>query len=121
MATAIGGDVTARVYSGGELGAGPADQYNRAVDGVADIVFGLPGYAALNFPLTLVTDLPGVINAETGTERVLANLDKLSGEYRRVALTGIRTNSTNALFMAKKPAWSLSRPVRVGRAPGLPR
>ncbi len=108
VAKATGGEVTVRVYGGGELGAGPADQYNRAVDGVADIVFGLPGYTAANFPLTLVTELPGLIDAETGTGRILANLDKLSGEYRRVVLIGLWTNSPNALFMAKKPVRSLA-------------
>ncbi|GLO70894.1 hypothetical protein MACH17_24110 [Phaeobacter inhibens] len=78
IANATGGDVTVSVYMGRELGPGPAEQYNRAVDGVADITFGLPGYTAANFPKTLLTELPGVLAAETGTERVLANMDHLT-------------------------------------------
>lgn len=106
---ALTGDATTvKVYNGGELGAGPAEQYSRVVDGVAEFAISLPGYTASNFPLTLVTELPGVIDAETGTERILANLDKLSREYRRVALIGLWTNSPNALFMAKKPVRSLA-------------
>lgn len=102
-----GGKVTVSLFMGGELGPGPKDQYNRAVDGVADIVFSLPGYTASTFPKTLLSELPGVINAETGTAKVLANLDKLSGEYRRVALLGLWNNAPNLLFMAEKSVRSL--------------
>ncbi|SFA42410.1 TRAP-type C4-dicarboxylate transport system, substrate-binding protein [Paracoccus halophilus] len=107
IAAATGGDLTVRVYSGGELGPGPAEQYNRAVDGVADIVFGLPGYTASTFPLTLVTELPGIIEPETGTQRMLDNLDALSQEYRRVKLIGLWSNAPNLLFMADRPVRTL--------------
>ena len=66
ISAATGGETTVKVFMGGELGAGPAEQYNRVVDGVADIAFGLPGYTASNFPLTLISELPGVITAEGG-------------------------------------------------------
>lgn len=37
---------TIRIYPGGELGPGSDKQYDRVVDGVADIGYGLPGYTA---------------------------------------------------------------------------
>ncbi|WP_185984625.1 TRAP transporter substrate-binding protein [Aureimonas mangrovi] len=46
-------------YPAGKLGAGPADQYVRVVQGVADIVWGLPGYTSSQFPLAMLTELPG--------------------------------------------------------------
>lgn len=101
------GEVTVEVYMGGELGAGPAEQYNRVVDGVADIAFGLPGYTASNFPKTLLTELPGVIDAETGTEQILENIDMLSDEYRRVELLGLWNNAPNLLFTADTPIRSM--------------
>lgn len=101
------GEVTVKVYMGGELGSGPAEQYNRAVDGVADIAFGLPGYTASNFPQTLLTELPGVIDAESGTQRVIDNIDMLSDEYKRVQLLGLWNNAPNLLFTAEKPIRSL--------------
>ncbi len=107
IAGATEGAVTVKLFMGGELGPGPAEQYNRAVDGVADIVFSLPGYTASTFPKTLLTELPGIISAETGTGRILANLDKLSDEYRRVVLVGLWNNAPNLLFMAGKPVRSL--------------
>jgi TRAP-type C4-dicarboxylate transport system substrate-binding protein len=97
------GEVTVSIYMGGELGPGPAEQYNRAVDGVADIVFGLPGYTASTFPKTLLAELPGVISVDTGTERMLANIDMLDDEYRRVVLLAIWNNAPGILFMADKP------------------
>lgn len=106
--TKTSGAVTVRPYMGGELGPGPVEQYNRAVNGVADITFGLPGYTAANFPKTLLTELPGVLNPETGTEKVLANLDSINKEYRRVVLLGLWSNAPNMLLMANKPIRSLS-------------
>lgn len=103
IAAATDGEVTVRLFMGGELGPGPAEQYNRVVDGVTDIAFSLPGYTASAFPMTLLTELPGVITAETGTERILANLDMLSDEYRRVVLVGLWNNAPNLLFMADTP------------------
>lgn len=100
---ATGGAVTVKTYMGGELGPGPAEQYNRTVEGVLDIGFGLPGYTAANFPKTLLTELPGVITPETGTERIQANIDMLSNEYRRVVLVGLWNNAPNLLFTASKP------------------
>ncbi|MAW88842.1 MAG: ABC transporter substrate-binding protein [Phyllobacteriaceae bacterium] len=107
ISSATNGEVSLKVFMGGELGPGPAEQYNRAVDGVADIAFGLPGYTASNFPKTLLTELPGVISADTGTEKIVANMDMLANEYRRVALLALWNNAPNLLFTAQKPVRSL--------------
>ncbi|MCB1389794.1 MAG: TRAP transporter substrate-binding protein [Rhodobacteraceae bacterium] len=50
-----------QVYPGGELGAGPLEQYVRAVTGVADIVWGLEGYTSSQFPRTMISELPGAL------------------------------------------------------------
>lgn len=99
---ATDGAVTMKVYAGGELGAGPAEQYNRVINGVTEIAFGLPGYTAANFPKTLLTELPGVLDPQTGTDRILANLDALAQDYRRVVLLGLWTNAPNLLLMGDK-------------------
>ncbi len=102
VSDATDGTVTIKVYPGGELGAGPAEQYSRVVNGVTEIAFGLPGYTAANFPKTLLTELPGVLYTQTGTDRILANLDALAQDYRRVALLGLWTNAPNLLLMGDK-------------------
>lgn len=103
ISAGTGGDVTVSVFMGGELGPGPAEQYNRAVDGVVDLAFGLPGYTASTFPKTLLAELPGVISPDTGTARMMANWDMLADEYRRVALVGLWNNAPNLILMAEQP------------------
>ena len=52
------------VYPGGELGAGPQEQYVRVVQGVADVAWGLQGYTSSQFPRTMLAELPGVKDAD---------------------------------------------------------
>ncbi|GAB4260234.1 MAG: TRAP transporter substrate-binding protein [Pararhodobacter sp.] len=104
---ATNGEVSLRVYMGGELGPGPAEQYNRVLDGVADIAFSLPGYTASSFPLTLLAELPGVLTAETGTQALIDNQAMLADEYRRAVLLGLWNNAPNLLLMASREVDSL--------------
>ncbi len=98
------GSVTMRVYPGGELGKGPTKQYDRVVDGVADIVFGLQGYTASKFPKSLLVELPGVLNSpETSTAKIWENIDHLKKEYRRVKLLGFWTNPPSVIMTSNKP------------------
>lgn len=55
------GELTITVYPGGELGAGPLEQYVRVVQGVADIAWGLQGYTSSQFPKTMLSELPGAL------------------------------------------------------------
>ena len=103
IAEATGGAVTVKVYNGGELGAGPADQYSRVVDGVAELAVGLPGYTAANFPLTLLTELPGVLTEADGTATLWNNIDLLGPEYERVKLVSLWSNAQNILYTRDKP------------------
>lgn len=97
------GEVKVQLYNGGELGAGPAEQYARAVDGVADLSISLPGYTASNFPLTLVAELPGVLAEADGTEKLWNHLDLLKSEYKRTPLVALWSSAENILYSAKKP------------------
>ena len=100
-------EVTIKLFMGGELGPGPGEQYNRAVDGVTDIAFGLPGYTASNFQKTLLTELPGVLSADTGTAAMLDRADLIADEFKRVTLLGIWNNAPNVIFTASKPIRAL--------------
>lgn len=102
IADTTGGAVTVRVYNGGELGAGPVDQYARVVDDVAEFAFGLPGYTAANFPLTLLTELPGAIAEADGTATIWKNIDLFQPEFERVKLVGLWSNAQNVLYTRDK-------------------
>lgn len=102
IAAATDGALTVRIYSGGELGAGPTDQYSRVVDGVAELAVGLPGYTASSFPLTLLSELPGVLDEEGGTETLWKHIDVLQPEYRRVRLVSLWSSAQNLLYARSK-------------------
>jgi TRAP-type C4-dicarboxylate transport system substrate-binding protein len=102
MAEATGGAVTVKVYNGGELGAGPADQYARVVDGVAELAVGLPGYTAANFPLTLLSELPDVLTEAEGTATLWKNIDLLAPEFERVKQVSLWSNAQNILYTRDK-------------------
>lgn len=101
------GAVTVKLYNGGELGAGPVEQYSRVVDGVAELAVSLPGYTASNFPLTLLTELPGVIEENTGTETIWKNIALLEPEYKRVKLVSLWSSAENILFSRSKAVHSI--------------
>ena len=106
---ATGGATTIRVYPGGELGKGPVKQYDRVIDGVADMVYALPGYTAAQFKKTLLVELPGIVKRGTNkTDVVWKNVGMLDKEFRRTKLLGLWTASEASLLMAKKPVRSLA-------------
>ena len=81
IAAATDGATTIRVYPGGELGAGPVKQYDRVLDGVADIVYALPGYTASQFKKTLLVELPQVVPGNQDiTKRMWNNIDVIGDE-----------------------------------------
>lgn len=100
-------ELTVRLFNGGELGAGPDAQYDRVVEGVADLAVSLPGYTASTFPLTLLTELPGVINEQTGTAVIWDNIDLFESEYERVKLIALWSSAANLLY-TKSPVRSPS-------------
>lgn len=63
-----GGATTIEYFPGGELGAGPLEQYVRVVQGVADMSWGLPGYTSSQFPKTMLAELPGAKGDMPGYE-----------------------------------------------------
>lgn len=88
-----GGDLTMKLYPAGQLGAGPVQQYKRAVEGVADITFGVTAYTPALFPKTMLAILPGKAeSSREATERMLAVFDEhLADEYEDVKVIALTT------------------------------
>ena len=71
IAERSGGTLTLKLYAAGQLGAGPTQQYKRAVEGVADITFGIASSTPTLFPKTMLAILPGkAVDALDSTERM---------------------------------------------------
>lgn len=109
ISAATGGETTIRVYPAGELGAGPVKQYDRALDGVADIVYALPGYTASQFKKTLLVELPGVVPGNRDiTKKMWSSIDVVGNEFRRTKLLGLWSAEPAKLLMAEKKIEKMS-------------
>lgn len=107
LAEVSGGELTVRQFPGGALNSVPPKQYSILLDGVADIVFTLPGYTGETFPITNVINLPGIC---TDTHSCTAALQRarplLEKEYRAKLLV-IWANSPPVLLTRDKPVRTL--------------
>ncbi len=103
VSEATGGDLTIRVYPGGELGAGPLEQYVRVLQGVADMAWGLQGYTSTQFPKTMIAELPGVIdNGKFGYPALWAAYDLIKDEYPGTRPIALWTAEPNIIIMKDK-------------------
>lgn len=101
LSAATGGALTVRGYHGGELGAGPVEQYVRAVQGVADITWGLPGYTSSQFGKTMIVEMPEAIPLDMpGHEALWRAFDEIVAEFPGTKVLGLWT-SEPAIFIMK--------------------
>ena len=72
MRPTTNGDLTLKVYPGGTLGAGPFQQYKRAVEGVTDIADICHAFHSKVFAKTMLIVLPGAAtSASDATDAAL--------------------------------------------------
>lgn len=122
LMAATDGEVSVRGYHGGELGAGPVEQYVRVVQGAADIAWGLPGYTSSQFEKTMIVELPGTLsNEDDGYAAMWAAYDAhLAGEFPATVPVAMWTSEPNVLIMKDKvvrsPADMAGLKVRVAGA-----
>lgn len=102
IAATEGAGLKIEVYPGGELGAGPLEQYIRVVQGVADVVWGLQGYTSSQFPKTMVAELPGVLpEGMTGYDLIWNAYDAgmLDGEFPGTVPLALWLSEPNVFIM----------------------
>ena len=122
LADKTDGDLTVRVYPGGELGAGPVEQYVRALQGVADITFGLQGYTSSQFQKSMLIELPGMVQqGDHGYDMLWNAYDKyLSSEFPGTKPLALWVSEPNVMIMKdheiRKPADLDGLKIRVAGA-----
>ncbi|MEM0936185.1 MAG: TRAP transporter substrate-binding protein [Pseudomonadota bacterium] len=101
LSAETGGALTVRGYHGGELGSGPAEQYVRVVQGVADMAWGLPGYTSSQFPKTMIVEMPGVLPEDKPGYDALwdAFETHLSAEFPGTVPLALWTSEPNIIIM----------------------
>lgn len=108
VAKRSGGSLTIKIFSGGALGKGPVGQFKRAVDGVADITWGLPGFTASVFPRTTMIEFPFVAEpGADGVNKLYKAYDLLAPEWSKVKLLTLWVSEPLFLIMKKTPIRSL--------------
>ncbi len=122
VAAATNGELTIRVFPGGELGAGPVEQYVRALQGVADITFGLQGYTSSQFRKSMVVELPGVVPDGGAGYAMLWNAyaGHLAGEFPGTRPLALWVSEPNVMIMkdrvVRAPADLAGLKIRVAGA-----
>jgi len=105
-----GGALTVRNYPGGELGKGPVEQYVRALQGVADISWGLQGYTSSQFPKSMLIELPGMVPVgKSGADMLWNAFDKyLAPEFPGTVPLGLWVSEPNVMIMKSKDIRTLA-------------
>tara|TARA_A100001037_G_C15117265_1_gene622010 strand:- start:1073 stop:2101 length:1029 start_codon:yes stop_codon:yes gene_type:complete len=104
-----GDKLTIKIFPGGKLGKGPRAQFKRAVDGVADITFGLQGYTSKIFKRTAMVELPGVAKNSGELVRKMWKAHRLlAPEYKRVKLLAMWVGEAPIFMSRKKPIRKLA-------------
>ena len=122
LSAATDGAVTVRGYHGGELGAGPVEQYVRVVQGAADLAWGLPGYTSSQFGKTMIAEMPDALAADRPGYEALwdAFEGELAGEFPGTVPVALWTSEPNIFIMRDKvirtPADLAGLKVRVAGA-----
>lgn len=95
-----------QIYPAMQLGGTPAQLFDQARDGVADIVWTLPTYAAGRFTKSAVYELPWLVpNAESGSRALWEFTQKYAlDEYKGVHPIFMHTHGGTLMhFVDKKP------------------
>jgi len=102
------GELSIIIYPAGELGAGPGQQYRRAVTGIADIAFSLPQYTPAQFTRSVLLHVPGLFESpEQATTAIWREIDALEEDFSEVELLAFWTNNPSLLFSRNRPVRSL--------------
>jgi TRAP-type C4-dicarboxylate transport system substrate-binding protein len=99
--------LTIRLFPAMQLGGKPPELYRQTLQGITDATFTLPGYTSNDFPMMMLTELPGAANsAEDGTKKLWANFDKyLARDFKGAKVLSL-WNSDSASLMAKSKGLS---------------
>jgi TRAP-type C4-dicarboxylate transport system substrate-binding protein len=101
--------LTIKLYPAMQLGGRPPELYRQAVQGIADIIFSLPGYTSADFPMMALTELPGTAtSADDGTKKLWAHFDQFLARDFPGTKVLMLWNSDSASLMSKaKPIKTL--------------
>ena len=104
-----GGNLKCQIYPSMQLGGTPAQLFDQARDGVADIVWALPTFQAGRFTKSEVFELPFLVrSSKSGSPALWDYIQKNAlDEYKGVKLLFTHLNDGNQLHLGSKQVKSL--------------
>lgn len=108
IARESGNRLKCQIFPSMQLGGTPAQLYDQAKDGVADIVWTVPGYSAGRFPLVEVFELPFVMRAPEATSKALWEYVQQNdlAEFKDVKALAFHVHGPGIFHMVAKPVTS---------------
>ncbi len=99
-----GGRIKFEGYPAMQLGGTAPQLYDQARDGVADVVWTLPGYSAGRFPRAEVFELPFMMNNAEATSKALWDYvqTKCADEFRETHLLALHVHGPGVIHMTNK-------------------
>jgi TRAP-type C4-dicarboxylate transport system substrate-binding protein len=99
-----------QLYPSMQLGGTPPQLYDQVRDGVADVVWTLPGYTAGRFPSVEAFELPFMMQSPEATSKALWDFVQLhaQNEFKDVKPLAFHVHGDGAFHMAGKPVRSLA-------------
>lgn len=97
-----------QIFPSMSMGGTPPQLYDQVRDGVADIVWTLPGYTAGRFPSTEVFELPFMMQSPEATSKALWDYTQQYSqqEFKDVKLLATHVHGDGVFHMVNKPITS---------------
>jgi TRAP-type C4-dicarboxylate transport system substrate-binding protein len=96
--------IKCQIYPAMQLGGTPPQLFDQAKDGIADVVWTVPGYAAGRFPLSQVFELPFTMTNAESTSRAAWEFVQTyaQNEFKDVHLLATHVHGPGYMFTTKK-------------------
>ncbi len=94
-----------QIYPSMQLGGTPPQLFEQARDGVADVIWTLPGYTAGRFPSLEVFELPFMMQSPEATSKALWDYVQMysQAEFKDVRPLAFHVHGDGVFHMTKKP------------------
>jgi len=105
-----GGKLKCQIFPSMQMGGTPPQLFDQAKDGVADIVWTLPGYTAGRFPMVEVFELPFMMRGYEATSRALWDWVQANdqAEFKDVRPIAFHVHGPGVFHMVNKPIKTLA-------------
>jgi TRAP-type C4-dicarboxylate transport system substrate-binding protein len=105
IAAESGGRLKCQIYPSMQLGGSVPQLYDQVKDGVVDVIWTVPGYAAGRFPLSEVFELPFMISGAEAASKALWDYmhEQAPAEFGDVKALALHVHGGGVFHMVKKP------------------